>query len=242
MTVAIITALAAEMRPLARKVAPFERCRIGGVEAQRGVLAGRDVCLVAGGVGRRRARATLEPLLSDPSIVALVGIGVAGGLTDDLGPGDVVLGRRVLDPEGVGLEPPEWEWSAAAARLAAAAGGTVATVNGIVQTSAEKRRLAERLGLGSRAVVDLESAAWASAAASRGLPWQILRSVSDAVDERLPLDFERFRGAEGEISSGRILRHALVRPRLLLDLIRLRGRVASCAEALAGATQELVAC
>lgn len=240
-SIAIVSALAEEMRPLARRLVDSERCRVEGIEARRGRLSGRDVCLAVTGEGSGPATATLGALLSNSSVEALLGIGVAGGLTEDLGAGDLVLSRSVVGPDRATLQPPEWEWSDQARRIEGLPGGTVATVQKIVLAPREKRRLAARLKLETCSVVDLESAAWAAAAAGRGLPWLVLRAVSDAWDDALPLDFERFRSADGRVSRPRILAHALVRPRLWGELVRLRRRVDSCAAALADAAEALLA-
>ena len=139
------------------------------------------------------------------------------------------------------LEPPGWVWTAVAEHGERMRGGTVVTVSRIAASPAQKRRLASELGLVECSVVDLESALWARAAAARRLAWLVVRSVSDTRDEELPLDFERFRSAGGAVSRARVAAHAAVRPRLMLELARLRRRVAECAERLAGAAEALVA-
>lgn len=238
--IAIVSALAEEIGPLAGRLARPESGRTGGVETRTGELGGRDVCLAVTGEGRRRAAAALERLLSDPSLEAVLGIGVAGGLTADLGPCDLVLGDRVIDPGGVVLEPPEWKWGDATPRGANRPGGTVVTLNKIAPTPADKQRLASRFALTERSVVDLESAAWATAAVARGLPWLVVRSVSDTLEEALPLDFNRLRRADGGVSRRRVVAHAMIRPRLLVELARLRRRVKACALRLADATEALL--
>ncbi len=239
--VVVVSAIPEELKALARRLTGVRRDRIGGLEVRRGELGDREVVLAVTGEGSRLAAAASERLLTGTGVAALVGVGVAGGLTPDLGAGDLVVGCRVLEAGGGAVEPPEWRWSEPARRLADRRGGTLLTVSRIARTPGRKRELAARFELGSRAAVDLESAAWAHAAMARGLPWQILRAVSDEVDETLPLDFDRFRDADGRLSRRRLVAHALVRPRLLTELDRLRRRVESCAQALAAATEELLA-
>ena len=67
--------------------------------------------------------------------------------------------------------------------------GTVVSSGTVVCLAQEKRllrRLTDATGL------DMESAAVAAAAQGRGLPMAIVRTVSDLVDEDLPLDFNLF--------------------------------------------------
>ncbi len=240
--VAIVSAMAEELAPLARRLARPRRARVRGLAVRHGELCGRQVCLAVAGEGGRLAAAALERLLSEVRLEALLGIGVAGGLTADLAAGDRVASRRVVSAGAAILEPPEWEWSERLARMEGLRGGTVVTVNDIAHRPADKRRLAVRLQLEECAVIDLESAAWAAAAAGRGLPWLVLRSVSDALDEELPLDFNRFRRADGSVSRARVAARALLRPKLIGELDRLRRRVDESATALADATEGLLGC
>lgn len=241
-TIAIVSALAEELRPLARRLGRARRGRVRGLAVRRGELGGRAVCLAVTGEGRRLAAAALERLASDPAVEAVLGIGVAGGLTADLEAGDLVVSRRVVPPEGGALEPPDWQWSDRSRRLEGLHGGTVVTVDEIALLPADKRRLAARLELEACAVVDLESAAWAAGAAERRLPWLVVRAVSDAVDDELPLDFNRFRRPDGRVSRSRVLARTLTRPKLLVELDRLRRRVGESASALADAAEALLAC
>lgn len=235
----IVSAFPAELAPLARLLDRSRLERIEGLLVRRGEIAGRPVRLCSCGEGRASGDA-LARLLDPLEPEAVLGLGVAGGLTPDLAPGALIRGTRVIGLAREQLEPPAWEWTAAAGRLDGERGGTVVTVSRIAQSPSEKRRIASELGLEERSVVDLESIGWAGAAAGRRLPWLVLRAVSDAVDEELPLDFDRFRGG-GAVSRRRVAAHALVRPWLWPRLARLRRRVAECAEKLALATEELLA-
>ncbi len=180
-------------------------------------------------------------LLSDATIEALLGVGVAGGLSAELSHGDVVVGRRVVAPGGECFESTAWSRNGRDCESPLRP-GTVLTMETIATGARDKRRLAERPELEPPAVVDLESAAWAMAAARRGCPWLVVRAVSDTLDEDLPLDFERFRKPDGSISRSRLMAHAVIRPKLMFELDRLRRRVKVCAERLADAVEELIAC
>ncbi len=239
--IAIVSAMVQELAPLVARLGRPEVGRVGGMRVRRGELQGRRVCLAVSGEGSRNAAAAVERLLAGAPVEALLGIGIAGGLTGDLGVGDLVLSDRLLQPGGPVVEPPPWRWSKAVRRFEDEPGGTVVTVQKIVRTPSDKRRLASSLGLERRSVVDLESTSWASAAADRGVPWLVLRSVSDSVGETLPLDFDRFRRPDGRVSRARVIAHAAPRPKLLIELARLRRRIGACASALADATERLLA-
>jgi hypothetical protein len=86
------------------------------------------------------------------------------------------------------------------------------------------------------AAVDLESAAFVAAAAARGLPWLILRAISDTAAEALPPLLNRCLDDGGAIRRGLLAARLFGQPSALLRLLALRQRVQACAELLATAT------
>lgn len=126
----------------------------------------------------------------------LVSWGLAGGLSAAAAPGTVVLPRRVLSQSGE-----TWHADAAwHARLALIAGelalecGDLASVPAALESPAAKRAAAEATGA---VAVDMESAAVASAAASAGVPFVVLRVVVDGLDDALPAGSEQWIDARG---------------------------------------------
>jgi adenosylhomocysteine nucleosidase len=169
-------------------------------------------------------------------------LGVSGALTPALTTGDLIVGARVRDEEGRTHDAA----GAQVITLAQATGGRPALVMSarkIADTLAEKTRLAllaAREADGLPAVVDLESAAYVAAAARAGVPWVVLRAVSDTADEALPAILNRSADASGSVSRGRVLRGLFSDPSALPHLLALRKRVAHCAEVLARAAAAAV--
>ena len=83
------------------------------------------------------------------------------------------------------------------------------TIDRVAVTAAEKRELRERTGA---AAVDMESSALAEKAREWGVPFHVIRAVSDRADEDMPLDFNMYRGSDGRFSISRIALAALARP------------------------------
>jgi adenosylhomocysteine nucleosidase len=101
--------------------------------------------------------------------------------------------------------------------------GTIVSAPTVVWQAEDKRRLrrlTEATGL------DMESAAVAVAAQKQGVPMAIVRTVSDLVDEDLPLDFNLFLRPTGWIKG---LQALIGRPSSFVGLNRLRkqSRVAA---------------
>jgi hypothetical protein len=83
------------------------------------------------------------------------------------------------------------------------------SIDRVAVTAAQKHDL--RVSTGA-AAVDMESAAIARKAADWRIPFQIIRAVSDTAEEDMPLDFNRYRAADGRFSRTRIALAALARP------------------------------
>ena len=78
----------------------------------------------------------------------------------------------------------------------------------------------------------MESAAWAKEAAARGIPYIVVRAVSDAVGDELPEFLTDSVGPDGSIRRAEVARRALVRPSSWGTLLRMRRRLLDCSDAL----------
>lgn len=142
--------------------------RTAASNAVRGVPGGGDASYLA---------AELDRLAPDAD--AIVSWGLAGALRDDLTIGDWVVGTGVSG----GFEhdcDPGWRERVLAALPGALAGRFHA--DGLLADAPAKRAL----GAGGAIAVDMESHIAARVAAAHGLPFAILRVVSDRVDDEMP--------------------------------------------------------
>lgn len=245
----IVAALPEEAEDLLARLEEAEATRApvpsrpeGLRELRRGRLSGRSVAVAVTGDGRRNALRGARALVDAVAPRRLLVVGVAGALVEGAGAGTVMAGRVVWRDDGAPLAPEE---SLLASLLEAGIPpGVVATVNDLLDTPEAKRSVARRLrreGLDpGLAVADLESAHFASVAEDRGIPWAVLRAVSDEADEGLPPFLDRCRDEGGAVDRSRVARHLLLHPRELPGVLRLRRRVRRCAEALADAVEKLL--
>src|SRR4030095_3330971 len=133
------------------ELAAFDQCRLPP-----------GVVVASTGDGPRRASRAAAALCARHRPSLVIGAGVAGALTPDLGVGDLVVAHRVLDAEG---ETP-WPNGVLVVQAAAKPGarqGTLVSVDRPLVSASEKLAWAARVGPGP-AAVDMESAAWARAA------------------------------------------------------------------------------
>jgi adenosylhomocysteine nucleosidase len=235
----VCAAMPEEIAPLRARLVGVRRLPVDAPLAVTGTLAGARVVLLVTGDGMANAQARLQALLERVPAARLVGIGVSGALTSDLGPGDLLVGQRVCDEAGV-LTPDE-QLLAAAARVGARL-ATLVTAARIADSPAARAQLCGRFQRWpGPAAVDLESTALARVAIARGLPWTILRAISDTAAESLPALIEQSRDESGAVRRRALLRGLLVQPTALPALVALRWRVGRCAQVLATAATRLVA-
>jgi adenosylhomocysteine nucleosidase len=228
----VLAPLPEELRALRQRLTPIERVHVPGLRrACRGSLQGSPTVLAVTGDGERKALRGIETALATFRPSHLLVIGVAGALTPELDVGDVIAARQVLQPDGQPREPSH-ELLARAVESGIPA-GTVLTTTRLATTPEEKARLAVQPGVAAPAVVDLESAFYAQAADAAGVPWLVLRAVSDTATESLPPYLERCRDEGGAVQRGRVALQGLLRPWSLPVLLRLGRRVRLCSETLA---------
>jgi adenosylhomocysteine nucleosidase len=190
MTIALIAALPAEIRPLVRswqKRGDLVHGRIGNLEA----------VAIAAGMGAAAATRACERALASGKIDTLVSLGYAGSVSCGLQVGASYAIREVIDaPTGERFltDYPEGQRLISLDRVAG---------------PDEKRRLATEH---KAVLVDMEAAAVARFARSHSLRFLCFKAVTDGPNDKLP-DFNRFTGADGQLRIPALLAWLAVHPR-----------------------------
>ncbi|MBI2936058.1 MAG: hypothetical protein HYY31_04545 [Chloroflexi bacterium] len=207
----------------------------------RSQMADGEVLLALSGVGREAALAAAAELLADYPVAALVSLGFAGALTRQLRPGTLVVAEHLYqlsNPEGVVsplpgavLVEPEaglvhWATGVLSEEVLPFKTGTCLTVETLVTSPAEKRRLGQFMGA---LTVDMESY-WLGQAASRArVPFLAVRAVLDDVSLRLPPFLALGRDGRGRL---RILWQTILRPWWIPSLVAAAGSMAKAERSL----------
>lgn len=176
--------------------------------------------LVVGAGARRLAAGALAG--------RVVVVGTCGALDRGLGAGTLVIADGVVDADGRRWSPdPALAQELGAALDAVGAAHAVATfahASGVADAPRDREALA-RATLAR--CVDMESAVVAAACAARGLPWAVMRTVTDTPDEPLAFLAELLGGVPLEEPHPLRVAAALARrPRHLGRLLRLGRYVA----------------
>ena len=197
------------------------------------------------GVGLQKARASARALFQQQPFSLSLSAGFACALTT-AEIGDVLTGTEVamVDPGSAGpldycaVAGPERD------RFCATMGGNGAilgridgrfvSIDRIVGRASDKEALARRTGAIG---LDMESAALAREAGAAQVPFVIVRTVSDLLEEDLPLDFNLFLRPTGWLKG---IVAVLANPLSLMGLARLRRQSAVAAQALTRALRTAI--
>lgn len=194
--------------------------------------------LCRSGVGPRRAARAAETL-AERGARALFSFGIAGGLDPKLRPGELVLPLRVLEAGGGSyLVSRQLRDRLAGVLPSSVPAEALFQADEMLVRAADKRSAFETTGA---AAVDLESAAVAEVAQSRGLPFACLRGICDPAELDLPPLVREAVDPEGRPRPWKAVRSLARRPRQLRDLVRLQAFFRRAREALrraAGALAE----
>jgi nucleoside phosphorylase len=215
----VVTALTAEARTL-------------GSLARRtdGLYAAREGNLVAvSGIGGLAAAAAAARL-ADAGVCALVSWGLAGGLDPALAAGTLCVPEAVVTADGVSVAThPHWR------ELVVAAVAARTLVHGVLLTSEhaidDVAGKAAAFGRTGAVAVDMESAAIAHVAGTRGLPFIAVRAIVDTARDALPRAVTAASTA-GQVNLLRLIRDLARTPREVAPLLRLATRYRAAMKAL----------
>lgn len=234
--VAIFVATGAEARPLCQAL---RGTRVPSHRADPVVridLDGRPLVVARTGIGPANAETAAGRLLDAVPAAAVLSVGVAAGLRPQLRSGDVIVGEWVIlprksatAPASLPCDPVLQEWTLGLLHRSGDRHdrGGIATVERILLTAEEKRRLAAQTGA---IAADMESAAIAAAAKARAIPFLAIRAILDPAHEDLTIAFERFLDRLGEPRWLQLSQYLLAHPLSLPSLISLGLRTrAGCA-------------
>lgn len=211
--IAIIGAMDCEIALLLSSMTDEKSEKIGKHTYYTGKISGQDCVLAKCGVGMVNAATAAAVIIEKYRPEAIINIGVGGGLAPDLSVGEMiaatalcthdldygVLGDErgtVFYPDGESLImlPTDTELTDALVRAAERLDipcrrGVIASGDRFVSSSEARTDIRGAFGAD---VCEMEGAAMAQTAYAFGVPFAVLRSVSDLADGSAPASFERF--------------------------------------------------
>jgi adenosylhomocysteine nucleosidase len=184
-----------------------------GLRREARMIRGSGFVPVIGGGEAAALETELESLVARfAPVAAILSSGLAGALDPSLKPGDVVIGDLAARESGANPL-----LGTLRRLLPHARAGSVIGSDTIAATVAEKRALYDKT---QAVAIDMESHVAARVAARHGLPFAVLRTISDSADQELPPAALAGLRPDGRMAIGAVLASLARRPSQLSALVR----------------------
>jgi nucleoside phosphorylase len=209
-TTAFICAMPMEARPLVKKLA-LQKKTVGGVDVRAGTLGGRDVITFVTGMGTELARVGTRRLLDAVDVERVVVVGITGAVENVTPIGTLVLPEVVVNSATGEEHRPH-------PLLEGTPHGKMWTGDVLLTDPAVLADLRAK-GVVS---LDMETAVIAEECAARGIPWSVVRVISDrATDESIDEETFRLSNQDGTPNGPAIARYILRHPGRLPRMAKL---------------------
>lgn len=207
----IIGAMPVEVETLKQNMTDLNEVQRAGMTFYEGKLEKLPVVVVVCGVGKVNAAMCVQALCDCFAVTHIVNTGVAGSLCAALDIGDLVISRDALyhDFDCQGLNYPIGQvpgipvrafaaddkliqWALAAAETVHAGHarvGTVASGDQFISDKAVKQKIIDTTGA---LCTEMEGAAIAHASWRNGIPFVVIRAISDKADNSAEMDYPSF--------------------------------------------------
>lgn len=224
----IICAMQLEMDGLRAQMTDTVSETVSGIEFVRGTLCGAPVVTAVCGVGKVFAALCAQTMILRYAPARLINTGVAGSLSPALTIGNIAIARDVVqhdmdtsplgDPVGLlsGINivhiPADPALGEALEASAAACGltvrrGTIATGDQFISSGEQKSRIRDSF---DAIACEMEGGAIGHVCYVNGIPFAVLRAISDGGDEEASMDYPTFARMAAE-NSVRVLTDYLAR-------------------------------
>jgi adenosylhomocysteine nucleosidase len=242
----IFYAFSREVAPLKRRLGSRMPLNLKGLSGFRIRTERGEVAFVATGIGMIRSRTIARLALSAlPETELVIGTGVAGALSGGLRPGDIVIADRALKaredtahPEQVVPVDPAivafCEDTLHRAGLESSTGAILSSSR-VVPNASAKRAAKQHSGA---IAVDMESAAIALEAVARGVPFAIVRTVIDSLEDEV--FGAEIADAEGRVRPLAAANYLARNPGAVLKIPWMIRNLALATRALADAIEALI--
>jgi adenosylhomocysteine nucleosidase len=209
-TLAFVAAMTSELRPIV-KTLNLEPARLGSLDGYRGHAAnGTEIVAAVTTMGTVAARKATEAVLDAATPERVVMVGIAGGIDSVTAVGDVIVPALVLDGATGATYAP-------APVPGFAATGTLHTSDVLM---IEPARLDALVADGVIAL-DMETAAVAAVCEARGVPWSVVRAISDIAGDGADDEIFAMTKPDGSPDAAKVAKYLMKHPGKVRDLGRL---------------------
>ncbi len=217
--IGIIGAMDIEVEALNALMEGAQSESVSGIVFTRGLIEGREVVTAVCGVGKVFAAVCAQTMVLRYGAEAVVNTGVAGSLTATLSVGDIAVAdftvqhdmdtTAIGDPLGLisGINLVKIPADAALVQKIASAAarlgigclvGTIASGDVFLSRREQKAAVAEAFGA---VACEMEGAAIGQVCHVNGVPYAVIRSISDSFDGKAETDYAEFKLLAAENSA-----------------------------------------
>lgn len=208
--IGIICAMKIEAEAIAASLSDTRTETVSGVEFTVGKRYGKEIVLAVCGIGKVFAAICTEAMILKFNPTLIINSGVAGTLTDKLSIGDIAIAKSLVqhdmdtsplgDPVGLvsGINKIYFDADAAAVtafeKAAASVGaksvvGTIASGDQFMSDTEKKNAIRDRF---QAIACEMEGAAIAHVAYVNGIPFAVLRAISDSASGDAQMEYPKF--------------------------------------------------
>ena len=207
-----------------RKLRHFNLLDYQGLKLWRTQIGQAELSVLITGVGTQAASQAMDLMMrmadKEQHFDVCISSGLAGALCETLGVGDIVAPRELLSEIGnadAGDHRIEVHDTLRqlALRLGAKPADCLLTTDQVLVKASQKKSCASRAQS-----VDMESFEIVREAVAWGAKGVVIRAISDAATQDLPINFNLTLSAKNEVSIGKVLLELLKNPLALPGLIR----------------------
>lgn len=208
----IIGAMDEEVAKIKEAMSEVTVTSVAGMDFYQGKLGGRDAVVVRSGIGKVNAGMCTQILADRFAVTAVINTGIAGSLRNEINIGDIVLStdsvQHDVDASGFGYPlgqiprvdtysfPADEELRNLALECnkkvnpeIQAFTGRVVSGDQFISDKAKKQWLIEQF---NGSCTEMEGAAIAQAAYLNGIPYLVIRAISDKADDSAGMDYKEF--------------------------------------------------
>lgn len=239
--ISVFFALGQEMASLKSQVNIVKKIRYTHAVFYQAEFHGFPVTLVQTGIGKNVSD-VIHHLSKCVRIQLIVSSGFAGSVSPEVGIGDLIIGKHVLHstqetPEGTIKIDSILSCDTSIAELAVTLSsadnlrshyGDILSADKIIRQASIKKRIGSQT---SAIAVDMESFAIGERANAMGIPFIVVRAISDGADEDLEI-YEDMITAGGNVNIPATVCYILKKPHRIPYLNRLRRQTRSATKTL----------
>ncbi len=222
MKIAIMGAMREEIDPILEAVGSYAATEHAGNTFYECRYGGHDLVIAYSKIGKVFSAITASVMAGRYGAEALLFSGVAGGISPELKIGDLVMASALCQhdvditafghpygfiPEGSVMIQSDPQLRSLASEVAIDMGielyeGVIATGDQFVASAERKNWIASTFGADA---LEMEGASVACVCANFGIPFFILRAISDSADGDAGMDFDTFLQSSAKVSADFIL-------------------------------------